>query len=202
MPRENESDIFLVLGMGNPLLSDDSIGLRVVECAERTLRARSLRSAFKKNYSGGIDLLYDLVGYDKAIIVDSLVTGKAPPGYCHEFSLATIDDAVQEHCVFAHGISMATVFRIGEQCGYHMPAETVILAVESSDITTFSEQLTPALEKSMEEIVHKMDCLLSRWLDSVKKTATMPQCREQTPAVLPFKNLTDRVTHSPSEVFA
>ena len=133
MPREKEAGAFLVLGMGNPLLRDGSFGLKVVEEAEKAFTAGHMHATFKRNCSGGIDLLYDMVGYDKAIIIDSLVTGKAPAGYCHEFSLATIDDAVQEHYIFAHGISMETIFRIGKRCGYPMPAETVILAVESCE---------------------------------------------------------------------
>jgi hydrogenase maturation protease len=201
MPLENKGDLYLVLGMGNPLLSDDNIGLKAVECAESRLGARRMRTAFKKNYSGGIDLLYDLVGYDKAIIVDSLVTGKASPGYCHTFSLTTIDDTVQEHCVFAHGISLATVFRIGEQCGYSMPAETVIFAVESSDITTFSEKLTPALEGSVEEIIRKINRSLSRWIDEAKTTATTPGPCGLAVKDRRQKESPDILTHSPSEVF-
>jgi hydrogenase maturation protease len=197
MHHTSDDNLFLVLGMGNPLLCDDSIGLRVVESAEKTICGKSARTAFKKNYSGGIDLLYDLVGFHKALIVDSLVTGNAPAGYCHEFSLTSIDKAVREHCVFAHGISMSSVFRIGAQCGYPMPDETVILAIESHDVTTFSEELSPSLEASMEGIIRKIIATLSRWGEGVKRAETALPARRPATARRHKGNVTGNRIHSP-----
>ena len=159
---------FLVLGMGNPLLSDDGIGLKVVDCAQRTINLPDVLTVFKKNYCGGIDLLYDMAGYERAIIVDSVVTGTAALGHCHEFSLDSVGGASQDRLVYAHGIDIATVFRIGRQCGYDMPGETVIFGIESCDTTTFSEQVTPALEASLEKIIEKIEQKLSAWAERLE----------------------------------
>jgi hydrogenase maturation protease len=153
----------LVLGMGNPLLTDDGIGLRVVDCAQREIFLPDSLTVFKKNYCGGIDLLYDIAGYDRAIIVDSVVTGKAAPGYCHEFSVDSIAGWAQQRLVYAHGVNISTVFRIGRRCGYDMPKKAVIFGIESIDTTTFSEKVTPALEASLEQIIDKIKRKLSAW---------------------------------------
>jgi hydrogenase maturation protease len=175
---------FLVLGLGNPLLCDDSVGLTVVDRAEIKLRALHTSTTFKKNYSGGIDLLYDITGYDKAIIVDSVITGKAEPGFCHEFSLNSIEGTTQDRLVYGHGINVATVFLIGEECGYPMPAETVIFAIESTDICTFSEQLTPALEKSVNKIIKKINGRLSKWVDEAQKNVNISHWRDPSEMAL------------------
>ncbi len=153
----------LVLGMGNPLLSDDGIGLKVVDCAQQTISLPGALTVYKKNYCGGIDLLYDMAGYDRAIIVDSVVTGKAAPGYCHELSVDTAAGSAQDRLVYAHGVTIATVFRVGRYCGYDMPKETVIFGIESCDTTTFSDRLTPILEASLEKIIEKIKHRLSAW---------------------------------------
>ncbi len=66
----------LVLGMGNPILRDDRIGLRVLEELEGlffdsdvTLRTSTL---------AGMNLLECLIGFDRAILVDAIQTGGEP----------------------------------------------------------------------------------------------------------------------------
>ncbi|MBI5956091.1 MAG: hydrogenase maturation protease, partial [Chloroflexi bacterium] len=68
----------LVLGLGNPILSDDSVGWKVaeavrqrVDCANVTVQETSL---------AGLSLLDLLVGYDRAILVDAIRTEDGRPG--------------------------------------------------------------------------------------------------------------------------
>jgi hydrogenase maturation protease len=188
MQREKETDLFLVLGMGNSLLRDVGIGPKIVESAEKTYGSMDRHATFKKNSGGGIDLLYDLVGYGKAIIVDALTTGRAPAGYCHEYSLPTLDDDVRKHCVLAHGISLTTVFRIGRQCGYPMPAETVILAVETEKKIAAPEQSTPSFESAMDGIIRKIGLTLFRWRQGAKKALTNPLSATDAPPARRWRN--------------
>jgi Ni,Fe-hydrogenase maturation factor len=73
----------LLLALGNDILKDDGVGLAA---------ASLLRSEFKGavdivEASGtGLALLELLAGYDRALLLDAIFTGNAPPGTVLEFS--------------------------------------------------------------------------------------------------------------------
>lgn len=71
----------LIIGLGNPLVTDDSVGLRVA--AElRTRLAGRADVEVAEDYWGGLRLMEQMVGYDRAIVVDAICSG-APPGTIH-----------------------------------------------------------------------------------------------------------------------
>ena len=70
----------VVVGLGNPVLSDDRVGLAVVERLEKLLREHSLDNvAVRSSTRGGFELLDLLNGYDRAILVDCIQTGERKP---------------------------------------------------------------------------------------------------------------------------
>jgi hydrogenase maturation protease len=166
----------LVLGMGNPLLCDDGVGLSVVETAERMFGSMFVglgdRVSFRKNYCGGIDMLYDLMEARKAIIVDSVQTGSAAPGHCHEFFLEDLDGICHDRLVYAHGVSLPTVMELGRQCGYAMPEDVVIFGIESSNVTSFSTEPTVNVRKSIMEVVNRIEKRLLAWLSEANLALT------------------------------
>lgn len=173
---------FLVLGMGNPLLCDDGVGLRVVETAERMLAGFGNSVAFKKNYCGGMDLLYDLIGVRKAIIVDSVQTVNATAGHCHEFRLDELTHIVHDRLVYAHGVSLPTVMELGRQCGYAMPEDVVIFGIESSDVTSFSTEPTVNVRKSIMEVVNRIEKRLLAWFAEADLALAPPAFAEASAA--------------------
>lgn len=177
---------FLVLGMGNPLLCDDAVGLSVVETAASRLPGKLAGHgdcvAFKTNYCGGIDMLYDLMGIQKAIIVDSVQTGSALPGYCHEFFLEDLEGICHDRLVYAHGVSLPTVMELGKQCGYAMPSEVVIFGIESVDITSFSVDPTENVRRSITDVVNRIEKRLLAWLSEANLALTPPASAETSAA--------------------
>ena len=71
----------LVLGLGNPILSDDSVGFRVAQLLRSRLDQREV--TVLETGVAGLNLLDLLVGYDKAVIIDAIQTveGKAGDVY-------------------------------------------------------------------------------------------------------------------------
>ena len=62
----------LVLGLGNPILSDDGVGLRVARAVESQLSQQEI--TVMETSMGGLSLLDLLTGYDRAIIIDAIQT--------------------------------------------------------------------------------------------------------------------------------
>ena len=63
----------IILGLGNPILSDDGVGNRVALELEDKLAQRQDVTVIETSMSG-LSLIDMLAGYDKAIIVDAIQT--------------------------------------------------------------------------------------------------------------------------------
>lgn len=158
----------LVIGLGNLVMSDDAVGPYAVRRAERALHNLSDIVDFKENYSGGIDMLYDMVGYDYVVLVDSVCTGEHEPGTCIEFKMSDFESLVQPRLTDSHGLNLPTVLSMGNTCGYKMPGEFLIIGVEAADTNTFSENLSGKVEAAMGEIVERICNAVSAWVNDNK----------------------------------
>jgi hydrogenase maturation protease len=147
----------LVIGLGNPLLRDDSVGLRVVQSL-REFSADHPDIAIMEDYWGGLRLMEQMIGYDRAIIVDAICTG-ATPGTIH---LLSPDDIPTQRSASAHDVNLPTALEFGRQAGAHLPSfENILLVgIEAADVQTFDESLSPEVEVVLPEAVNKILSLL------------------------------------------
>ena len=65
----------LILGLGNPLVTDDSVGLRVIEQLKPLLADRA-DVEVSEDYWGGLRLMERMIGFDRAIVVDAIQTAR------------------------------------------------------------------------------------------------------------------------------
>jgi len=86
-PQESRAP-FLVLGLGNALLSDDGVGPALIEQLLQDADVRKNQTEFLDGGTQGLALLGHLSGRKAVVIVDALATG-APPG------TTTVLDAVE-----------------------------------------------------------------------------------------------------------
>jgi hydrogenase maturation protease len=136
----------LILGLGNPLITDDSIGLRVVETLGPRLAGRA-DVEVSEDYWGGLRLMERMIGFDRAIVIDAIQTG-SPPGTIHRL---TPDGIPTQRSASAHDMNLATALEFGRQAGMHLPPNEAIrlVGIEAEDILTFSERCTPAVEAAI-----------------------------------------------------
>jgi hydrogenase maturation protease len=70
----------LVLGVGNPILSDDGVGIHVA----RELKKRKAKGIdVEELAASGLEFLDVVRGYDKVIIIDAIQTKGGKPGELH-----------------------------------------------------------------------------------------------------------------------
>ena len=130
----------LILGIGNPILTDDGVGIRIA----RKLKEESPELEVTETSETGITLLDLVVDYDKLIMIDSIKTEKGKPGDLYELKLEHLKAAMDFSS--SHGIGIASAFELGRRLGYRMPGHVRIYAVEIKDNTTFGEQCTEEVE--------------------------------------------------------
>lgn len=150
----------LVLGLGNWIVADDSVGLHVAAKLRDLLEDRDDIDV-GEDYWGGLRLMERLVDYDRAVVIDAIITG-AEPGTIHHLTPATIPT---QRSSSAHDVNLPTALEFGRQAGMNLPADKDILLVgiEAQDILTFTEECTPAVAASIPRAVEEVLKLLATW---------------------------------------
>lgn len=140
----------LVLGLGNPIVSDDSVGLRVAAALHPVLADRA-GVEVDVDYWGGLRLMERMIGFDRAVVIDAIQTG-AEPGTIHRLRP---DDLPTQRSASAHDANLPTALALGRQAGMHLPMDEAVtlVAIEAADILNFGEQLTPAVEAAIPRAV-------------------------------------------------
>jgi len=138
----------VILGMGNPILTDDRIGLLIARNLEKKITHNGVD--IKETNAAGFAFIELLAGYDRVIIIDSIKTGKKPAGTIYIFSLE--DFFTTPRLVSIHEIDLNTALELGKRMGIKMPEDVFLIAVEIIDSETFSETLTPDVEKAIPEV--------------------------------------------------
>ena len=146
VPRVDSGKI-LVIGLGNPLISDDSVGLRVVDRL-RSLLAGRHNVDVVEDYWGGLRLMERMIGYDSAIVIDAICTG-ATPGTIHHL---TVDMVATQKSASAHDVNLPTALEFGRQAGASLPSDDNIrlLGVEAEDVTNFNDRCTPSVAAAID----------------------------------------------------
>ncbi len=135
----------LVLGMGNPILSDDGVGLRVVERLAEEPMPEGVE--LQSSEVAGLRLLELVRGFTKVVIIDALKSGRRP-GEVQRLEGTAFKGG--QRYGSAHSISLGQALELGRRLGYEMPAEVVVYAIEAEDVETFGEQLSPAVAEAAE----------------------------------------------------
>ena len=130
----------LILGFGNPILTDDGVGIRIAQ----KIKGEKPYLEVVETSEAGIALIDHVAGYDKLVIIDSIKT-EQKPGELYKLGLEDLKPAA--HFYSSHGIDIATAFKLGESLGYKMPKHISLYAIEIKDNTTFGEQCTQEVEK-------------------------------------------------------
>jgi hydrogenase maturation protease len=142
----------IVLGLGNPIRTDDGVGNQVAQALERKIKDPQI--TVTETNAVGLGLLDLLTGFDRAIIIDAVQTedGKAGDVAGDVYRLSLGDLKVSEHISSVHEIGLATALELGRKLGLKLPEEIIIFAIEVADVATFSEKLTPEVEKAVPRV--------------------------------------------------
>jgi len=139
----------LVVGLGNILLSDEGIGVHIVNA----LRNRPLPPSvtLMDGATIGVDLLDDILSSDRVIIVDSARMGMSA-GEHRTFTLTGVEDSMFPNYSL-HDISLPETLKLGEIVGSLPPI--IIVGIEPSSIepgTTVTDALSTRFNDYVEHV--------------------------------------------------
>ena len=162
-----------IIGLGNPLLSDDAAGLHVVRALRQKLAGREGIELHELSVSPP-RLAELFAGAERLIIVDSVKTTNGTPGSLLRLRMSGEDIVeaglkpaaarVRGHdpggVIVSHSADLRAAFRLARLMGAELPQQVWIFAVEAEDVTTFREELSPAVAHAVPALVEKIASLV------------------------------------------
>jgi len=145
----------LIVGLGNDLLADDAVG--ILAARQLSDQITDERTDIVESGAHGLALLDLFIGYDRAILVDALVTGKHPPGTLVEIPAATLQSVPNPSPHFA---GIPEMIALAEKLGLAYPDEFHILGVEVADPFTLGGDLHPAVRDALPKLCRRVCDLL------------------------------------------
>jgi hydrogenase maturation protease len=144
----------LVIGLGNPILTDDGVGVKVAYAVRDALASGGHSDVTVTEASvGGLRLMELMVGYDRVVLIDALQLSNAKPGTIRRMTLEELRTiSPTQHSTCAHDTSLVTALDLGRQLGLPLPKEFTIYAVGVENVTWFGEQPTPAVAEAVPQV--------------------------------------------------
>ena len=143
----------LILGLGNPILTDDAVGLRAARLLHARLPHEDIELA--EASVGGLGILELLAGFDRVVIIDALYTGDADIASVVRL---TVDDLhTTSHLIASHDVAFPQALELGQIMGMELPEHVSIYGIRVKDPFTFREGLTPELETALPAIVQEIE---------------------------------------------
>jgi len=138
-----------IIGLGNELLSDDGVGIRVL----RALRARLPHDnvTFEELSIGGLQLLDYITGCERCMIIDAVATNKHPPGTTYRFVQTADSNPVT--LTSSHQIDLAQVMTLATVMGGDLPRTLIVYGIEAGDLMTFHDGCTGEVSRAIPTLV-------------------------------------------------
>jgi hydrogenase maturation protease len=141
-----------IIGLGNELLSDDGVGIRVVRALKERLHRED--AVIEELSVGGLQLLDYIAGYDQCVIVDAMVTGDHPAGTMVRFIQSAAIEPVRP--TSSHQIDLGQIVTLGGMLGIDLPTTLIVYGIEAGDVTTFQDGCTEAVAGALPALVEQI----------------------------------------------
>lgn len=136
----------IIVGLGNPILGDDGVGWKVVEEIRQHLPEGS-RVDVECLSVGGLSLMEHLIGYDRAILVDSFIADAEDVGSILIRKLNDLPNYSAFHITSTHDTSLQNAIQLGREMGAKLPEDVIVIGVAIQRISEFGEELSkPVME--------------------------------------------------------
>ncbi|MDX1797823.1 MAG: hydrogenase maturation protease [Candidatus Lokiarchaeia archaeon] len=153
----------IVLGIGNPILQDDGVGIHIANKLKKTINYPNVK--IDEALTGGMNLLDLIIGYDKAILIDAVNIRNEKQGEVKRFLLK---DLTSVHSDNPHDVSLAEAIELAKNLGEkRIPKEIILIGIVLKKIPyEFGENLSQniaaaipkAVDMTLKEIKKIVNC--------------------------------------------
>jgi hydrogenase maturation protease len=148
----------LVLGVGNILLQDEGVGVRVVEHLQENYTFPEEVQVLDGG-TMGLDLLFYLEGVDRLLVIDA-VDARQPPGTIVRLTDGQIP-ALLGRKLSPHQIGLADLLSVAGLRDL-TPSQVVLIGVQPASLET-ELSLSPTIRAQLPSIIDMVTQELKRW---------------------------------------
>ena len=149
----------VIIGLGNPLLSDDGVGIAVAHAVAKQLQQR-MNLTVTELHTGGIRLMEAMVGFKRAVVVDAMVSGAAP-GTVQRFDPR--DFVTTKNTFSSHDTDFATAYDLGGMAGIVLPELVSFWGIEAREFDLFGEKFTDDVSAAVPGAVSRIVAQITEW---------------------------------------
>ncbi|HMT13974.1 MAG TPA: hydrogenase maturation protease [Aestuariivirga sp.] len=160
MDRATATPKTLVLGIGNSLLTDDGVGIHVIEAL---VPEASGHLIIRDGGTIGLALLPEIEDADQLIAVDAMELGEAP-GTVRVFTGADMDRALSGVKRSAHEVALADLL-MAAALSDALPERRALIGIQP-DCLTWGLEPTPAVAAAVPLAVEQVKALAGAWSTS------------------------------------
>jgi hydrogenase maturation protease len=142
----------LVLGLGNTLLRDDGIAVRVIEELRRQTPDPE-EMEFRTSALSGLALIDEILGFNRVIILDAVQSRTHDVGEVFPIQESELNRLAKGHS--PHFVGLATLLHYCRSYGLEAPEKMQLLGIEVKDLFSFDERLSGELEEALPDITEK-----------------------------------------------
>lgn len=147
----------LVLALGNDLLGDDGVGL---EAARQIAEQVDGSVDVVRTGEAGLALLELMEGYARALLIDSVVTGRYPPGTVLEFTPQSFRRVIAPS---PHYAGLPEVMEMARRLRLTFPQDIHILAMEVLNPREFRTDFSEPVRQALPGFVRRALQILEEW---------------------------------------
>jgi hydrogenase maturation protease len=148
----------LVLGLGNDLLKDDAVGIRV---AERLAAVFPDEVEVQSTAVFGLALLDSFVDRDKVLLIDSYVPENFGLSTIREISVSAM---VEAGAPSPHFVGLGEIIEIMRTLEIGFPRQVRILAIPVLDPVTFSSEMSFEVQAQVGKAVQRASRIVLGWI--------------------------------------
>ena len=148
----------LVLGLGNELLKDDAVGIRV---AERLAAVFPDEVEVQSTALFGLALLDSFVDRDKVLLIDSYVPENFGLSKVREIRLSAM---VEAGAPSPHFVGLGEILEIMRALEIGFPREVRVLAIPVLDPITFSSEMSFQVQAHVGRAVQRASSIVWGWI--------------------------------------
>ena len=142
----------LVLGIGNPILGDDGIGFHIAQELAKEIKDENID--VKDTSVNGLNLLGLIVGYDKLIVIDAIMTEDEKVGEIYRLKPRNSSETAWS-TISLHHLNLATTIEIGERLfPKEMPGEVIIFAIGAQEVTEVTGEMTARVKEAIPRVIN------------------------------------------------
>jgi hydrogenase maturation protease len=152
----------LIIGLGNPILGDDAVGIHVARMLKRRFQTAA-DLEFKELSVGGLRLVEEMLGFETVFLIDSIEGEESKVGEIREFSAD--DFKTTQRSSAPHVTNFATALELYNKLEpSKVPRNMKIFTIGIHGESTFREGLSPHVG----EAASKLADLVAREIEHLR----------------------------------